>query len=146
MVSSNSIALILHLLSDHSILVPVPIIRALIIPVRHDPHIVVLVHVHVAQIRPVFIVIDVECTSLAAYPLFALLPHVFLSSAFSDPPVNISLTDILRCWGQKPPTMMPTDCSVLRTPTILPNIRISWDIYPTFMLISGRVPRSFTHL
>ena len=22
----------------------------------------------------------------------------------------------------------------------------SWDIYPTFMLISGRVPRSFTHL
>ena len=95
MVSSNSIALILHLLSDHSILVPVPIIRALIIPVRHDPHIVVLVHVHVAQIRPVFIVIDVECTSLAAYPLFVLLPHVFLSSAFSDPPVNISLTDIL---------------------------------------------------
>ena len=28
----------------------------------------------------------------------------------------------------------------------LPNIRISWDYHPTFMLISGRVPRSFTHL
>ena len=95
MVSSNSIALILHLLSDHSILVPIPIIRALIISVRHDPHIVVLVHVHVAQIRPVFIVIDVECTSLAACPLFALLPHIFLSSAFFDLPVIISLTDIL---------------------------------------------------
>ena len=27
---------------------------------------------------------------------------------------------------------MPTDCSVLRTPTILPNIRISWDYHPTF--------------
>ncbi len=27
-----------------------------------------------------------------------------------------------------------------------PNIRISWDFHPTFMLISGRVPRSFTHL
>ena len=26
-----------------------------------------------------------------------------------------------------------------------PNIRISWDIHPTFMLISGRVPRPFTH-
>ncbi len=53
-------------------------------------------------------------------------------------------------------TLMPTDCSVLRTPTlypffrsasvrakhvplahsILPNIRISWDYHPTFMLIS----------
>ena len=31
-----------------------------------------------------------------------------------------------------PPTLMPTDCSVLRTPTILPNIRISWDYHPTF--------------
>ena len=50
------------------------------------------------------------------------------------------------CRGQKPPTLMPTDCSVLRTPTILPNIRISWDYHPTFMLISGRVLRSFTHL
>ena len=50
------------------------------------------------------------------------------------------------CRGQKPPTLMPADCSVLRTPTILPNIRISWDYHPTFMLISGRVLRSFTHL
>ena len=33
--------------------------------------------------------------------------------------------------------MMPADCSVLRTPTILSNIRISWDYHPTFMLISG---------
>ena len=33
---------------------------------------------------------------------------------------------------------MPTDCSVRCTPTILPNIRISWDYHPTFMLISGR--------
>ena len=38
--------------------------------------------------------------------------------------------------------MMPTDCSVRRTPTILPSIRISWDYHPTFMLISGWVPRS----
>ncbi|EDY33422.1 hypothetical protein RUMLAC_00802 [[Ruminococcus] lactaris ATCC 29176] len=53
---------------------------------------------------------------------------------------------IIRCQGQKSPTLMPTDCSVLRTPTILPNIRISWDYHPTFMLISGRVKRSFTHL
>ena len=29
-------------------------------------------------------------------------------------------------------------------PTILSNIRISWDIYPTFMPISGRVPYSLT--
>ena len=50
------------------------------------------------------------------------------------------------CWGQKPPTMIPTDCFVLCTPTILPDIRISWDDYPTFMLISGRLPRSFTHI
>ena len=49
------------------------------------------------------------------------------------------------CWGQKPPTMMPTDCFVLRTPTILPAIRISWCLRPTFMLISGRVSRSFYH-
>ena len=47
---------------------------------------------------------------------------------------------------KSPPTLIPTNCSVLRTPTILPNIRISWDYHPTFMLISGRVPRSFTHL
>ena len=38
-----------------------------------------------------------------------------------------------------------TNCSVLCTSTILPNICISWDIHPTFMLISGRVQRSFTH-
>ena len=31
--------------------------------------------------------------------------------------------------------MMPTDCSVLRTITILPNIRISWNYHPTFMLL-----------
>ena len=41
--------------------------------------------------------------------------------------------------------MMPTDCFVLRTPTILPAIRISWCLRPTFMLISGRVSRSFYH-
>ena len=35
---------------------------------------------------------------------------------------------------------MPTDCSVLRTLTILPSIRISWDYHPTFM------PVSYTHL
>src|SRR5699024_2010790 len=52
----------------------------------------------------------------------------------------------IRCLGQKPPTALPADCSVLRTLTILSNIRISWDSHPTFMLISGRVPRSFTHL
>ena len=27
-----------------------------------------------------------------------------------------------------------------------PNIRISWDYHPTFMLILGRVPRSFAHI
>ena len=34
------------------------------------------------------------------------------------------------------------DCSVLRTPTILPDSRISWDLHPTFMLLSGRVKKS----
>ena len=29
--------------------------------------------------------------------------------------------------------MMPTDCSVRCTPTILSGIRISWDYHPTFM-------------
>ncbi|EET61567.1 hypothetical protein BRYFOR_06250 [Marvinbryantia formatexigens DSM 14469] len=48
--------------------------------------------------------------------------------------------------GSKALNMMPTDCYVLRTSTILPAIRISWDIHPTFMLISGRVPRSYAHL
>ena len=46
----------------------------------------------------------------------------------------------------KAPTMMPADCSVLCTPTILPIIRISWDGHPTFRLILGRVPRPFIHL
>ena len=39
--------------------------------------------------------------------------------------------------GAKAPTMMPTDCSVLCTPTIFPIIRISWDCHPTFRLILG---------
>ena len=43
-------------------------------------------------------------------------------------------------------SLMPADCSVLRTPTILPDSRISWDYHPTFMLLSGRVTRPFTHL
>ena len=46
---------------------------------------------------------------------------------------------MFRCECQKSPTMMPTDCSVRCTSTILPSIRISWDYHPTFMLISGRV-------
>ena len=38
---------------------------------------------------------------------------------------------------------MPTDCFVLRTPTILPAIRISRDYHPAFKLMSdGQVPRS----
>ena len=39
--------------------------------------------------------------------------------------------------GAKALTMMPTDCSVRCTPTILPIIRISWDSHPTFRLILG---------
>ena len=35
------------------------------------------------------------------------------------------------------------DCSVLRTLTILPGIRISRSVHPAFMLIPGRVPRSY---
>ena len=42
--------------------------------------------------------------------------------------------------------MMPTNCFVLRTFTILPVIRISWDFHPTFMLMSGRISRSCIHL
>ena len=41
--------------------------------------------------------------------------------------------------------MIPTDCYALRALTILPNIRISWCLRPTFMLILGRVSRSFYH-
>ena len=40
-------------------------------------------------------------------------------------------TDMKHWNYEQPPTLMPTDCSVLRTPTILPNIRISWDYHPT---------------
>ena len=32
---------------------------------------------------------------------------------------------------------MLADCSVLRTPIILPDSRISWDYHPTFMLYRG---------
>ena len=38
-----------------------------------------------------------------------------------------------------------TDCYVLRTPAILPDICISRSLRFTFMFISGRVPRSFSH-
>ena len=48
-------------------------------------------------------------------------------------------------WVSKHSNLDYTDCSVLCTPTILPAIRISWDKNPTFMLISGRAPRSFIH-
>ena len=34
--------------------------------------------------------------------------------------------------GSKAPDLMPTNYFMLRTPTILPNIRISWDYHPTF--------------
>ena len=43
------------------------------------------------------------------------------------------------------PVLIPTDCYALRALTILPNIRISWCLRPTFMLILGRVTRSFYH-
>ena len=38
-----------------------------------------------------------------------------------------------------------TNCSVQRTLAILPNIRISRSLRFTFIFISGRVPRSFSH-
>ena len=38
------------------------------------------------------------------------------------------------------------DSYVLRTPTILQNIRISWCLRPTFKLIFWRVSRTFTHI
>lgn len=44
------------------------------------------------------------------------------------------------------PTMIPTDCSMLRIPTLLPIIRISWELPPAFMLILGQVPSSFNHI
>ncbi len=51
----------------------------------------------------------------------------------------------IKIWVSKHPNLDYTDCFVLCTPTILPAIRISWDENPTFMLISGRAPRSFIH-
>ena len=39
-----------------------------------------------------------------------------------------------------------TNCFVLRTPTILPQIRISCGIHPTFILMLGRVIKSQNHL
>ena len=39
--------------------------------------------------------------------------------------------------------IIPVDCSMLRTLTILPGIRISRSVHPAFMLIPGRVPRSY---
>ncbi len=47
--------------------------------------------------------------------------------------------------GSKAPNNDVNGFFVLRTPTILPAIRISWCLRPTFMLISGRVSRSFYH-
>ena len=60
--------------------------------------------------------------------------------------VILSLIFILIMLGTKTSTLMPTDCSVLCTPTILPTIRISWDCHPTFMLISGAGPKVFRPL
>ena len=42
---------------------------------------------------------------------------------------------IIWCRVQKPPTLIPTDCFVLRTITILPNIRISWDYHIGIILL-----------
>ena len=44
------------------------------------------------------------------------------------------------------PTMMITDYSVLCTLKICLNIRILWDLYSTFILTLGQIPRTFTHL
>ena len=41
---------------------------------------------------------------------------------------------------------MPTDCSVLRTPTILPNIRISWDYEIEAALDDSNVGRYANYL
>ena len=63
---------ILHLFPYHRIIIPVPVIRALIIPVRHDPHIVILVHIHITQICPVHLIIYIEGACFAASMLFSL--------------------------------------------------------------------------
>ena len=39
--------------------------------------------------------------------------------------------------GSKVHDLMPTNCSVLRTPTIRPDIRISWDYHPTICEYRG---------
>ena len=80
------------------------------------------------------------------FPSYAATSPVSIAAIhFIHLPLSLNF-ETLWCRGQKPPTLMPADCSVLRTPTILPDSRISWDYYPTFMLLSGRVTRSFTHL
>lgn len=42
--------------------------------------------------------------------------------------------------GARAPITMPADCSVLHTPTICPNIRISWDIHPHIGMYSNVPP------
>ena len=49
--------------------------------------------------------------------------------------LNFIIYLLYRCRGKKPPTLIPTNCFVLRTTTILPNIRISWNYHPSFMLL-----------
>ena len=70
--SCTLISRALHLLSDYRIIISVPVIGALIIPIRHDPHIVVFVHIHIAEICSVLLVIDIEGTCLTASPFFSL--------------------------------------------------------------------------
>jgi len=43
--------------------------------------------------------------------------------------------------GKSPPTLIPTDCSVLRTPTILPNIRISREGLDLLTLVSYNIKK-----
>ena len=80
---------------------------------------------------------------LVLYPII----FIYSSPAYMDYPAYILLQYFIYFMSlSKSQPLMPTNCFVLRTPTILPNIRISRDCHPTFMLIFGRVPRSFTHL
>ena len=80
---------------------------------------------------------------LLQFSFLVLLLYLKLQPLCLNFDIKNVITIYVKDVGGKSPRLYSTDCYALRAPTILPNIRISWCLRPTFMLILGQVTRSF---
>ena len=66
----------LHLFSDYPVIVPVAVVRTGVVTVRYKADILILIHVHIADIGAVLLIIAVKRTACTAVRRFLFLHFI----------------------------------------------------------------------